>query len=527
MGYRFLLFLEKCKELSKKTSSVVPRIGGDKCLKNYLPLVFIIGWVAMQFGDTLRQPALLSDDFFSVKFAYFDFTGWTHLKGFLAPNNSYNNRPFGNLIYAFLFSIFRTEPTPYILVLFALHIANTILVFLLSFRLIKDRFMALICCLIFATFYISANNLYAFPLIFDNLALFWWAMAFLLYIENRHAPSRLRYIGSVVCFLLSTRSKEIGVTLSPCLLLYDFLYRDAPKNNSSFLVTIKDIVKKQFAFHLFALIFLIFYIRGGAYGLHSSQSHPYYIEVSLKAFLDGLRFYLAVMTFGRFGNIGWLATFFMVVIALGLALRQRTVIWGLSTFLITLLPVIFLVNARREYYLYMPSFGLILAVVNIMGDLLMRFWGRLKYLNRAGVYLSLIIVFSLYAVKNGGRLNNIRNYYGSFRASTNTTIRLLKSYHSHIPRGSKLYFISVPPSHILNIDLALLYMPMVIYEDTSLSAVKVENRKVLLERMRKDKDINFYVFEFLSETQSVKSSDLLNWRMIDISEEFTSKDLKW
>jgi hypothetical protein len=481
----------------------------------------VIGWIFLQFGDTLRRPALLSDDFFNIKIPYYDFSVWTHLKGFLAPNNSYNNRPLGSLIYVILFSVFKSEPFPYIFLLFCLHIANSILVFLISCYLAKDKFVALICSLIFATFYKSADNIYSFPIIFDNLSFFWWALALVLYIDNRQASSKGKYIGSLVCFFLSIRAKEIGVTLSPALLLYELIYNEGLwKGFRGFLSSTKNILRKQFAFHLIAVLFIIFYVSGSAYGLQSARDYPYYLELSTKSFLEGLSFYLKVDSFLErwFKNFGLII--FVITVLFGLISRKKTVIWGSFTFLITLLPVIFLVNARRNYYFYMPSFGLILAMMGMIECTIAFLFRGSKNLRRIAVYVVIIIVFGLYIETNTKRVNDIRRYYENIRTSTNTTIALLKSYCPSVPRASKLYFVSVPPWHILNIDLGLQYMPMVIYEDTSICAMKVENRKDLQEKVAERGNVNFYVFEFIGNIKKDGSQDYSNGKIIDISREF-------
>ena len=181
--------------------------------------LFVLAFVLWHFRDTLSNPALFSDDYMNIGRAV-NMSLETNIKGFLAPNNSYNNRPLGNSLFQLVLSPLRTS-LPFVAVLFGLHLANAILGFFLASRIPREPVSRRGLCTGLGDQFNLANNCYSANLLYDNLLFFWWTAALLLYLRMRRNPSTLVYLGALACFFLSTRCKEVGVMLPVLLLGYE------------------------------------------------------------------------------------------------------------------------------------------------------------------------------------------------------------------------------------------------------------------------------------------------------------------
>lgn len=168
----------------------------------------------------------------------------------------------------------------------------------------------------------------------------------------------------------------------------------------------------------------------------------------------------------------------------------------------------------------LPSFGLILSLMSMIGYVFQQKAKTAKFWGIGLTYGVLFMAFSFYTLENAEKVSHIKNYFSNARISTNTTINLLKSCYPKLPPNSRVYFVSIPTSHILKIDLGLINMPKVIYEDTSLNAFEVNHLIDFAKQISRQPDSNFYVFEFVGNTNSNGTPDHSNGLIIDITHQF-------
>ena len=460
--------------------------------------LLIAGIVCWNFADTFHNPALFGDDYMNISRSR-DLSFATHLKGFLAPNNSYDNRPLGNALYRWLYVILGVHPLPYISILLGLHLANAVLGFILALRLLRDRFLATLCVLTWALNYNLANNVYSFNVVYDNLAFFWWTAGLLLYLchrEHRNAPA---YAGALICFLMATRSKEVAVMLPFSLFAYEVLFLEgkALRNLTKLRESLAAIARRLWPFFLLAGLYAVFYLRKSAWGVNSGPRDPYYMQLSYHTFMEGLQYYLscAALEHALFRNPAAVYLCFGTIMLWAAVLRQRVIGWASLTFILTLLPVLFFVNLRQQIYLYLPLFCMSLIVAGLIGHTLI---SALGYFGRTGTRLAYVVVTALflsYGAENAKYKAYAQDYNTNARSEANGIVARLVAWYPEVPAGARFYFLGLPQD-LPNPDLYVLFMPRLLYHNRSISVFRISNRNELLDLEVFLKDGNFYCFEF-------------------------------
>jgi tetratricopeptide (TPR) repeat protein len=143
-------------------------------------------------------------------------------------------RPLTTLSYALNFAVAGDRPALYHGVNVLLHALNSVLVLTLSFRLTRDRAVAVGAGLLFAA---HAVHTEAVAGIVGRAELFsagFFLSAFLLYLRSEEREGRastVAYFGSLAAHALSLLSKENGITLLGVLFCYDLVYRSDPRRS--------------------------------------------------------------------------------------------------------------------------------------------------------------------------------------------------------------------------------------------------------------------------------------------------------
>ncbi len=480
--------------------------------------LFVLAFVFWHFRDTLSNPALLSDDYMNIARAV-NMSLETNIKGFLAPNNSYNNRPLGNLFFSSCSRLFGPNPLPFVAVLFGLHLANTVLGFFLASRLLENRFLGAVCALAWAMNINLANNSYSANLLYDNLLFFWWTAALLLYLRMRRNPNTLLYVGALACFFLSTRCKEVGVMLPVLLLGYELatLEWKACGDGRARWTQLMHRLRLLAPYFVISLLYAGFYFWQPEWGPGSPPSHPYYMNLSYGAFMEGMKFYVMSVTFYQSvlkTDLSLYVALFIIVLW-ALLLRRMLVLWALFGFVVTLLPVIFLVNSRSQIYLYLPLFYLVLILTELIGHTafrLMAKWGR------AGVGIAclfLTALFWIYWSEDQRLLGYIGTAYQEQRLEALTMVRSIKGFYPKIPAGSRFYFIGKPYHEPASIILAST-MPPVLYGDPTIRSAPVSGIEEILNREASEPDGNFFVFQFTGKRVDLAGGDIIRDRTAEI-----------
>jgi len=297
---------------------------------------------------------ILASVFYSWRFAYFwldDFNNlfWVQqqsLASMLWYNvNPFSNffRPFGTLIYWIFWRAFGLTPLPYHAFAWFLHTLNVFLLYVLLSRIVGSRYAAAIGLLVFS-FRANFTDIYwSFGTIFELLACLLVFLAILIY-SGEFSYSRLAIVA--ILYLLATKSKEMAVTLPALLLLYDLCIRK------------EKFDRRRLAWYAAIGVFTVAwsYVRFLSMG-SASPTDPYYMDFSVITMGRGYGWYFDHLYGLRLRWGAWVSA--MVFLALAFAYtREKRGLFFLGYIFITLLPVVFLINHRYEFFWYIPFLGI-------------------------------------------------------------------------------------------------------------------------------------------------------------------------
>jgi tetratricopeptide (TPR) repeat protein len=345
-------------------------------------------------------------------------------------------RPVATLSYFLIYSIAELNPFYYHLASLVLHALNAILVYWLANLVLQQRLRALMAGLLFACHPVLSEAVNCIDFNDDLLAAFFFLLALIFYIRiktEQLTPNIRDYSLALLFFFFGLLSKEMAITLSIIILLYDLALRDADRDRPNFKRLLKILRDRIYLYTGFMAVSLI-YIGLRFYILYNPRE-------SLKAsagslferiiFLPGHIFSFIRLTifpgnlnadyvfsypnhfFDIWNLIGVAAVMGLVVTGFFIYRYSKEIFFGIWWFLITLFPVYNLIEIYHplaERYLYLPIIGFCLVVPVVVHGLAMRRSANAKYANRATLIL-LIALLSLYSAATIARNPDWQNNF--------------------------------------------------------------------------------------------------------------------
>lgn len=296
----------------------------------------------------------------------------TGVWSFLSPDRGGNYyRPLMMIVYMLTHSAFGFNSTVFHLINVLLHVAISILVYLLIFRLSKRANIALIGGLLFAVHPIHTEAVVWIASLPELGMTFFYVLSFYLYVKARSSIKRKSFflkIFSIASFLVSLLFKEMAITLPIILIAYEHLY-----NKTS----LKDSLRRYMAY--IGVLVFYFSLRIHALGGIAPQErfHITFYEniLSILSFVGQywwklmfpihLNAWYAFQPEQSFFKWDVLVALLIIALFIGLLLwlwrAQKKAWFAILWVFITLFPVLYLnrvgLNAFTERYLYLPSVG--------------------------------------------------------------------------------------------------------------------------------------------------------------------------
>ncbi len=243
------------------------------------------------------------------------------LTGLLTPRFAVDNfRPAGHLYFALMGARFGLDFPPYITPLFAIHLLNSVLLFLLMRKLAVKPWCALAGTAFF-TLSAAAFDAYWKPMyIFDLLCTTLSLASILLYAYRR-------WVLSFVAFWLAYKSKELAVMLPAVLMAYEYWFGE----------------RRYRVLIPFLLVSLSFGLQGIL--LNPNKDNEYTFRFTPGALRHTVPFYA-----GRFlfFPLSGLALFVLALV------RDRRIWFGLAAMSLLMVPLVFLPGRLYEAYTYLP-----------------------------------------------------------------------------------------------------------------------------------------------------------------------------
>jgi len=334
-------------------------------------------------NDFVKNPKyfkeIFSKDFFDISGVEFNFKYGYY-------------RPVITLSYLFDYYIWKLNFSGFHLTNILLHAFNSILIYLILFRLLESGFVPFLTSIIFAAHPIHTESVAWISGRTDVICGFFFFLSFYFYQKgNNSGKINLGfYLSSVLCFAASLLSKEMALSLPFILMIYDFLFY--PEKNYSLKKRIISVIPFFAVIGIYSLIrFVILKI--------------FTINELDKSITKGITFYSNVLSFLKTTIVVYLWKLFfpvelvayiqnkfslslfepeiiisIVVLVLLLVLivkcwkKERLVSFSVSFFLLSMIPLsnfirisgprdMGFMSAERFLYITSFSFSLFLAVL--------------------------------------------------------------------------------------------------------------------------------------------------------------------
>ncbi|MBU1887637.1 MAG: tetratricopeptide repeat protein [Candidatus Omnitrophica bacterium] len=367
----------------------------EKHFPHYLvaPLLIVLGFLV--YFNSLKgvfvfdDRALIIDNPFIKDFSYIKDIFTTHLfKGSGIYSNFY--RPIQSLSFMIDYRIWGLNPLGYRLTSILIHSLNAVFVYFLVYLIFKKQSIALITSLLFCVHTVLSWPVNYIASRADLLLPFFFLAAILLYVlykeGNRHGF--LLYVSSILCFILSIMSKEIGLMLPLLLLFYNHCFPGEWKKT-------KDKKPPNLILPFLIIAGIYMYIRatllnfsGGQFLETTTGQLPLYIRMLTTSKV--LMIYIRLLLFPLGLHMEWdiqpASSFFedevfLSVVALCiiavftyfLSRTSKAKFFAIGWFFITLLPssnIIPLNYFMGEAWLYIPSIGFLSLIAMYLSELI-------------------------------------------------------------------------------------------------------------------------------------------------------------
>ena len=411
-------------------------------------ILLILGLIV--FGPSVNN-YFVADDFTWLKWA-----GGANLERVV--NNFYFSdgffyRPLAKAYFFLIYSFFGLHPNLYHLGSLAFHLGTTATLFITALLLSKKKAVAFLVGLLFLLFPLNAENIYWISSTSAMIAAFFLSLSFLSYFLFRSLKSqwgRFFYPFSLIFFILGLISHESAIVLPGLIVALEVFILSKGKIAKRFILIIPFVI----------LIANYLHLRTGsqAHGLSGDYNYnlvklPFNVAGNLLGYL-GLVFFgerfLPLYQHLRDGlrnNSLWTGVI-IVPVAVTLIFfikrlwREKIFLFGLSWFVINLLPYLGLGNIA-ERYLYPAHFGLFLSA----SVLLVYFLEKIRINSRklSIFILAFILVFSTIFLSVRSRQHGQR-WQEAGEKSREILLAFGTNFETFAPETT-LYFVDLPIRH--------------------------------------------------------------------------------
>ncbi|MFC1704123.1 tetratricopeptide repeat protein [Candidatus Omnitrophota bacterium] len=284
-------------------------------------------------------------------------------------------RPLQSLSYLLDFQLWQLNPAGYHLTNTLLHIFNSLLIFALITRLVKDQTIAFITALLFvchpiyteAVTYISGRA--------DPLVFFFILLCVIAYMRSKESSRYM--LASLACFSAALLTKEFAIITPLLLVLIDFSFSEKPT------LRIREVSKRLAPFLIVVAAYVTLRIALlDSVEFANTTAHQIPIFARFLTFVYVVSLYIGLLVcplglhlrriiipFYSISNVSVVSAMiaFLLIVALAIHCykKNRLLFFAITWFFITLIPQSSLIpiNAfMAEHFLYLPAMGFFLAV---------------------------------------------------------------------------------------------------------------------------------------------------------------------
>lgn len=426
-----------------------------KIITSPLAIIFYISVITVVFFHTILSNYFVGDDFTWFKWVS---DSSNNVINYFTQANGFFYRPGTKIYFSLMYSVFWLNQTVYHLVSILLHLAVSILLFLILRKILKNYLMAIVSVFLFIVlsghhediFWISSTGF-----LFNALFALTGLLSFIYYKEKGRI---IYFIISVVSVALSLIFHELGIIVPLLIILYDFIFGNK--------VVINKLSRKASCFILLSPIlpYLILRFTSQSHWLSGDYNYnifklPYNLLGNTLGYLfldllgpQSLSFYEGLRNFSRSNMLIAvplsLAVFFGFIVIYKIAMKKmdekerRIINFGFLFFIIALLPFLGLGNITSRYS-YLSSIGFVI---------LLAFFLRKIYfylINISDRYIGTAIMVVIVTIYCMIQLFGLQKIDRDWQSAGEKSKKFLVSIEEHaednwIRDNMKFYFVNMP-----------------------------------------------------------------------------------
>lgn len=356
---------------------------------------------------------------------------WIFNGNYFNYSKEFSYRPLVTISYLIDFYLFKLNPFGYHLTNLLLHLLVVIFIYLFFCLLTKDSDIAFLTSLIFSVHTINSEAVNSIGFREDMLCALFYIIAFYTYINFIENKRFSNLIIAMLSLFLSLFSKEMAISFPLMIIIYDFYFKKES-------IKIKAIIKRYLPLFLVIIIYVLIRFFLMKNPIRYIPAHPeeltakrlllipevlcrYIFLLFLPVKLSAVHTYLISDYKFHITFIPYTIILIGVIVTI-IYMRKynRYLSFGLTFFLITLLPVINIIpigHLLAERFLYLSNIGFCLFLTSLI--LLIKNSNIRKY-----IFLIILIFFSLLTYNRNKVWSNdeslwkatIKNSPNSYRA---------------------------------------------------------------------------------------------------------------
>ncbi len=278
-------------------------------------------------------------------------------------------RPLGGGIYRVFYAAFGFHPEPLYLFCWLMLVGNLLLAHR-WYRTVAggavEALLALSLILFhgsFADLYISAGTIY------DRLWFLFTVLGLTIFArwDRRSAPPVSAQLWLVLICILCMTSKESGVTLPVLLFLYELVWHSETPRRAP-----REWLRRMGPLFGVLLVITLVSIYRVNHTPELQMTPAYRPHLRLALWFTRVAEYFGILSYGHIMFTAVTASALLgLLLAAGIFLRNRAMIFGVLFFVVTITPVA-VIASRPGYVLYVPELGLGLALAALIGTVARR-----------------------------------------------------------------------------------------------------------------------------------------------------------
>jgi hypothetical protein len=399
---------------------------------------FFLGFIYDDWGDLFNAYGNIGD----------------RLREFLPMEGDF--RAVTRLFWWLSYQLFGTEPLGYHLLNFGIHLLIIIMVWRLARLLTNNDWVGLCAAFLFSINLTTITPVSWVSATIDQKLLLFGLLAVFVYIRTaRLMEASGRYpFGFILIFTLTAwfafKSKLMAWPLPAIYLLVDFTYLNSTENIKSRMIgSALRWLKITWPLHILTLIYIPYFL---AWAGPINSSGEYGVSFSPLNYLSSYKHYLgrALGMNDYFGGAVGVVLFLYVIFN-----KNRNVLFGVLWFSITLTPVAILTRHHFDHHVYLPLFGLVLALASMLVDAIERIKMPLSIKSRVAIFG---ILAGLYAYVMHPFFTEWTEKIGDAPARSRRTLSEIKTIVPTVPENVTFFVYPTPKFSLLNYSAPLNFL---------------------------------------------------------------------